>query len=348
MIDIKSMSLEELKKFLAEINEPAFRAQQIFKWLHSGVCDFSEMTNLSKSLREKLSSLCYIASASLARKQVSSQDGTIKYLWRMADGNCVESVYMEYHHGNTVCLSTQVGCRMGCAFCASTMDGLVRNLTASEIEEQILQIQRDTGNKITNIVLMGTGEPLDNYDNVIRFLHLVNHPMGLNIGMRHISLSTCGVCDKIKLLAKEKLGITLSISLHAPEDEVRSKIMPINRKYNLENLISACKYYFKETSRRISFEYTMIDGVSDTDRSLHKLGKLLSGFQCHVNLIPLNPVSGRTYKPSSRNRIEKFKSELEKYGVTVTIRRSLGSDIDAACGQLKRAVAAEMQERGDV
>lgn len=348
MIDIKSMSLEELKTFLAEINEPAFRAQQIFKWLHSGVCDFSEMTNLSKTLREKLSSLCYIASASLARKQVSAQDGTIKYLWRMADGNCVESVYMEYYHGNTVCLSTQVGCRMGCAFCASTMDGLVRNLTASEIEEQILQIQRDTGNKITNIVLMGTGEPLDNYDNVIRFLHLVNHPMGLNIGMRHISLSTCGVCDKIKLLAKEKLGITLSISLHAPEDEVRSKIMPINRKYNLEQLISACKYYFKETSRRISFEYTMIDGVSDTDRSLHKLGKLLSGFQCHVNLIPLNPVSGRTYKPSSRNRIEKFKSELEKYGVTVTIRRSLGSDIDAACGQLKRAVAAEMQERGDV
>ncbi len=347
MIDIKSMSLEELKAFLSDINEPAFRSQQIFKWLHAGAHSFSEMTNLSKPLREKLSSLCAIATATLARKQTSAQDGTIKYLWRMADGNCVESVYMEYHHGNTVCLSTQVGCRMGCAFCASTMDGLVRNLTASEIEEQILQIQKDTGNKITNIVLMGTGEPLDNYDNVIRFLHLVNHPMGLNIGMRHISLSTCGVCDKIELLAKEKLGITLSISLHAPEDVVRSRIMPINRKYNLDRLISACKYYFKETSRRISFEYTMIDGVSDTDRSLKKLGELLAGFPCHVNLIPLNPVSGRTYKPSSRNRIEQFKSELENYGITVTIRRSLGSDIDAACGQLKRSVAAETQERGD-
>lgn len=237
---------------------------------------------------------------------------------------------------------------MGCAFCASTMDGLVRSLTPSEIEEQILRIEEDTGKKVTNIVLMGTGEPLDNYDNVLRFLHIVNHPLGLNIGMRHISLSTCGVCDKIEALAKEKLGITLSISLHAPEDVTRSKIMPINRKYNLNRLIDACKYYFSQTSRRISFEYTMIDGVSDTDRALKKLGELLSGFPCHVNLIPLNPVEGRAYKPSSRKRIEEFKSRLEKYGLTVTVRRSLGADIDAACGQLKRSVAAEEHERGDI
>jgi len=346
MIDIKSMLPDELAALLADMGEPKFRAQQVFKWLHSGVKDFSEMTNLSKVLREKLSEKCEIRCASLARKQMSKEDGTIKYLWKMVDGNCVESVFMEYHHGNTVCLSTQVGCRMGCAFCASTMDGLVRNLTPSEIEDQILRIQEDTGKKVSNIVLMGTGEPLDNYDNVIRFLHLVNHEAGLNIGMRHISLSTCGVCDKIELLAKEKLGITLSISLHAPEDETRSKIMPVNKKYNLERLINACKYYFNETSRRISFEYTMIDGVSDTERALKKLGQLLYGFSCHVNLIPLNPVSGRTYQPSSRKRIEEFKTKLEKYGLAVTVRRSLGADIDAACGQLKRAVAEE-NERGD-
>ncbi len=347
MVDIKSMLPEELELFLAEMNEPKFRAQQIFRWLHSGVRSFSDMTNLSKALREKLAEKCEIRCAEISRKQVSKEDGTIKYLWRMPDGNCVESVFMEYHHGNTVCLSTQVGCRMGCAFCASTMDGLVRNLTPSEIEEQILRIEADTGKKVTNIVLMGTGEPLDNYENVLRFLHIVNHPMGLNIGMRHISLSTCGVCDKIDELAKEKLGITLSISLHAPEDETRSKIMPVNRKYNLKRLIDACKHYFAETSRRISFEYTMIDGVSDTDRALKKLGELLSGFPCHVNLIPLNPVEGKTYQPSSRKRIEEFKSKLERYGLTVTVRRSLGADIDAACGQLKRAVAAEENERGD-
>ncbi len=347
MVDIKSMLLEELELILAQMNEPKFRAQQIFRWLHSGVRSFSEMTNISKSLREKLAEKCEIRCAEISRKQVSKEDGTIKYLWRMPDGNCVESVFMEYHHGNTVCLSTQVGCRMGCAFCASTMDGLVRGLTPSEIEEQILRIEADTGKKVSNIVLMGTGEPLDNYENVIRFLHIVNHPLGLNIGMRHISLSTCGVCDKIEELAKEKLGITLSISLHAPEDETRSKIMPINRKYNLKRLIDACKYYFAETSRRISFEYTMIDGVSDTERALKKLGELLSGFPCHVNLIPLNPVEGREYQPSSKKRIEEFKSGLEKYGLTVTVRRSLGADIDAACGQLKRAVAAEEDERGD-
>ncbi len=347
MVDIKSMLPEELELFLAEMNEPKFRAQQIFRWLHSGVRSFSEMTNVSKSLREKLAEKCEIRCAEVSRKQVSKEDGTIKYLWRMPDGNCVESVFMEYHHGNTVCLSTQVGCRMGCAFCASTMDGLVRGLTPSEIEEQILRIEADTGKKVSNIVLMGTGEPLDNYENVLRFLHIVNHPLGLNIGMRHISLSTCGVCDKIEELAKEKLGITLSISLHAPEDETRSKIMPINRKYNLKRLIDACKYYFAETSRRISFEYTMIDGVSDTERALKKLGELLYGFPCHVNLIPLNPVEGREYQPSSKKRIEEFKSGLEKYGLTVTVRRSLGADIDAACGQLKRAVVAEDNERGD-
>lgn len=348
MIDIKSMLPEELAEYFKAIGEPKFRAEQVFRWLHSGVRDFSEMTNISKALREKLSSACQIKCADIARKQVSAEDGTIKYLWRMPDGNCVESVFMEYHHGNTVCLSTQVGCRMGCRFCASTMDGLVRNLSPSEIEEQVLRIREDTGKPVSNIVLMGTGEPLDNYDNVLKFLQLINHPLGVNIGMRHISLSTCGVCDKIELLAKEKLGITLSISLHAPEDETRDKIMPVNKKYNLKRLIDACKFYFNETSRRISFEYTMIDGVSDTKRAEEKLGELLAGFPCHVNLIPLNPVPGRTYQPSTRGRIEEFKRGLEKKGLTVTVRRSLGADIDAACGQLKRAVAAQEQGKGEL
>ena len=314
MIDIKSMSPEEIRELLASLGEPGFRAEQIFRWLHAGARSFEEMTNLAKPLREKLATLCEIRIAEIARKQVSAQDGTVKYLWRLTDGNCVESVFMEYRHGNTVCLSTQVGCRMGCRFCASTMDGLVRNLTASEMLEQVLRAQEDTGKQVSNLVLMGTGEPLDNYENVLKFLELVNHPWGLHIGMRHISLSTCGICDKIEELAEKRLGLTLSISLHAPEDPARDRIMPINRKYNLKRLMAACRSYFEKTSRRISFEYTMIRGVSDTPEAADKLGALLAGFPCHVNLIPLNPVDGRDFRPSSRERVEAFQKRLEARG----------------------------------
>ncbi len=338
MTDIKSMTEEELIAFMTEIGEPKFRGGQIFKWLSRGVRSFDEMTNLSKALREKLAQLCELRNAEMIRKQASRLDGTIKYLWRFPDGNCVESVFMEYKHGNTICISTQVGCRMGCKFCASTIAGLQRNLTPGEMLDQIIAAQLDTGKRVSNIVLMGTGEPLDNYDNVIAFLRLVGHKNGLNIGMRHISLSTCGICDKIKKLAEENLQITLSISLHAPDNETRGKIMPINNRFSVEELISACKYYFSKTSRRISFEYTMIDGVSDTEECARKLAKLLQGFPCHINLIPLNPVSERDLKPSSKKTIEKFTEILTKTGLTVTVRRSLGGDIDAACGQLRRKV----------
>lgn len=338
MIDIKSLNESELVSFMAEIGEPKFRAVQVFKWLSSGARSFDEMTNLSKALRDKLSEICELRNAEMIRKQASRIDGTIKYLWRFPDGNCVESVFMEYKHGNTICISTQAGCRMGCKFCASTLAGLNRNLTPGEMLDQIIAAQLDTGKRVSNVVLMGTGEPLDNYDNVVAFLKLVGDDKGLNIGMRHISLSTCGICDKIKMLAEEGLQITLSISLHAPDNETRSAIMPINNRFPVEELIDTCKYYFNKTSRRISFEYTMIDGVSDTDECAVKLAKLLRGFPCHVNLIPLNPVSERNLKPSSKKTIEKFTEVLTRAGLTVTLRRSLGADIDAACGQLRRKV----------
>ena len=336
MTDLKSLSMDEITNMLKAMGEPAFRGKQVFTWLHKGVRSFDEMTNLSKPLREKLAKNCSLSNAELVRKQESKLDGTIKYLWRFPDGNCVESVFMEYKHGNTICISTQVGCRMGCRFCASTIDGLCRNLTPGEMLDQIIAAQLDTKKRVSNIVMMGTGEPLDNYDNVIKFLHLVGDEHGLNIGMRHISLSTCGICDKIKMLADENLQITLSISLHAPDNETRSEIMPVNRRFPVEQLIDACKYYFKKTSRRISFEYTMISGVSDTDECAASLTKLLRNFPCHVNLIPLNRVSERDLAPSTRERIERFTNTLNRAGLTVTVRRSLGSDIDAACGQLRR------------
>ncbi len=336
MVDIKSLNEAEIAEFLKELNEPRFRAGQIFSWLSKGARSFDDMTNLSKSLREKLAEKCYLSNAEIVRKQESKIDGTIKYLWKFPDGNCVESVFMEYKHGNTICISSQVGCRMGCKFCASTIGGLVRNLTPGEMLDQVIAAQLDTKKRVSNIVMMGTGEPLDNYDNVIKFLHLVGDEKGLNIGMRHISLSTCGVCDKIKKLADENLQITLSISLHAPDNATRSGIMPINNKFSVEELISTCKYYFAKTSRRISFEYTMIAGVSDTKECAEKLAKLLSRFPCHVNLIPLNKVEERNLLPSNRETIEKFTNKLTASGLTVTVRRSLGADIDAACGQLRR------------
>ena len=344
MIDLKSMTLEELSGFLRSMGEPAFRGRQVFTWLHKGVSSFDEMSNLSKALREKLKEQCILTVPRVAKKQVSARDGTIKYLWQMADGNCVESVLMRYHHGNTVCISSQVGCRMGCAFCASTIAGKVRNLTPAEMLDQVLFTQQDSGAEVSNIVLMGIGEPMDNLDNVLRFLELVNHPDGINIGMRHISLSTCGVIPGIARLAELGLQLTLSISLHAPDSETRSKIMPVNRAYDVEALFAACHEYFQKTGRRISFEYAMIDGVNDHDWQADLIAKRLRGMPGHVNLIPLNEVTESPFRPS--RRMAAFQKQLEAQGITATVRRSLGGDIDASCGQLRRR-AMEEEKKGE-
>ena len=330
------MTLAELQDAFAALGEPKFRAKQVFAWLHRGAVSFEAMTNLSKPLRETLDSLYFINKPTVARKQISRLDGTIKYLWRLRDGNCVESVVMQYHHGNTVCISSQVGCRMGCKFCASTIGGLVRRLEPSELLDQVLFSQLDSGLPISNIVLMGIGEPLDNFDNVMRFLELVNSPDGMNIGMRHISLSTCGLVDKIEQLAERDLQLTLSVSLHSPDDESRSKIMPVNRRWPVDTLLSACRDYFAKTGRRISFEYTMIDGVSDSPEQAQLLAKKLAGMGAHVNMIPLNNVTESGLHTSSRQAIRRFQTILEENGVTATLRRTLGSDIDASCGQLRR------------
>ena len=334
MTDLKSLTLPEMTAFLQSLGEPAFRGKQVFTWLHRGVTDFDGMTNLSKSLREKLRETCFITAPQVARKQVSRLDGTIKYLWELADGNCIETVLMQYHHGNTVCISSQVGCRMGCAFCASTIAGKVRDLTPAEMLDQVLFTQLDSGAPVSNIVLMGIGEPLDNFDTVLRFLELVNSPEGLNIGMRHISLSTCGLTEKIDKLADYQLQLTLSVSLHAPDDETRSRIMPVNRGVGVEQLFAACRRYFEKTGRRISYEYAMIDGVNDADWQADLLARHLKGTPGHVNLIPLNHVEESPLKPS--RRVAAFQKRLESHGVTATVRRKLGGDIDASCGQLRR------------
>lgn len=341
MTDIKSMTQQELSLFFKELGEPAFRAKQAFTWLHRGAVSFEDMTNLSKPLREKLAAQCFITAPVVARKQESRLDGTIKYLWELSDGNCIETVLMQYHHGNTVCISSQVGCRMGCAFCASTIAGKVRDLRPSEMLDQVLFTQLDSDREISNIVLMGIGEPLDNMDNVLRFLELVNHPDGLHIGMRHISLSTCGVVPGIDALAEKQLQLTLSVSLHAPDSETRSRIMPVNRAYDVERLFDACHRYFEKTGRRISFEYAMIDGVNDNDWQADLIAKKLRGMPGHVNLIPLNDVVESPYKPS--RRVAAFQKRLESHGITATVRRSLGGDIDASCGQLRRKA---MEEQG--
>lgn len=339
MTDLKSMTQEEMGALLKGWGEPAFRAGQVFSWLHKGVGSFDEMSNLPKSLREKLAAECYITCPTVERKLVSAQDGTIKYLWKLADGNCIETVLMRYQHGNTVCISCQVGCRMGCAFCASTLGGKVRDLTPSEMLDQVLFTQMDSGLEISNIVLMGIGEPLDNFDTVMRFLELVNHPKGMNIGMRHISLSTCGLVEKIDKLAEHRLQLTLSVSLHAPDDETRSRIMPVNRSVGVKKLMDTCRRYFETTGRRISYEYAMIDGVNDSDAQADLLAGLLKGTPGHVNLIPLNNVEESPLKPS--RRVSAFQKRLESHGVTVTVRRRLGGDIDASCGQLRRKAMKE-------
>ena len=341
MTDIKSMTQEEITDALKAMGESAFRGKQIFSWLHKGARSFDEMSNLSKSLREKLASEFYITVPTVARKQVSKLDGTVKYLWELSDGNCIETVLMSYHHGNTVCISSQVGCRMGCKFCASTIAGKVRDLRPSEMLDQVLFTQLDSGMEISNIVLMGIGEPMDNFQTVLRFLELVNHPDGLNIGMRHISLSTCGVVPGIDALAEQDLQLTLSVSLHAPDSETRSRIMPVNRAYDVEELFQACHRYFQKTGRRISFEYAMIDGVNDNDWQADLLATKIKGMPGHVNLIPLNDVVESEFKPSKR--VAAFQKRLESHGITATVRRSLGGDIDASCGQLRRK---EMEAKG--
>lgn len=340
MTDIKSMTLGEISEALRAMGEPSFRGKQVFTWLHRGVTAFDQMINIPKSLREKLAREYVITAPTVARKQVSKLDGTIKYLWELSDGNCIETVLMSYHHGNTVCISSQVGCRMGCKFCASTLAGKVRDLRPSEMLDQVLFTQLDSGKEISNIVLMGIGEPLDNRANVMRFLELINHPEGMNIGMRHISLSTCGVVPGIDALAEDNLQLTLSVSLHAPDSETRSRIMPVNNAYDVSELFAACHRYFKKTGRRISFEYAMIDGVNDHDWQADLLAEKIRGMPGHVNLIPLNDVVESEFKPSKR--VSAFQKRLESHGLTATIRRSLGGDIDASCGQLRRK---EMKER---
>lgn len=334
MTDLKSMNLTEMAAFFKELGQPAFRAKQVYQWLHRGARSFGEMTNLPKPLREALEAECTLTVPEVERKQVSAQDGTIKYLWRLSDGNCIETVLMRYHHGNTVCISSQVGCRMGCAFCASTLGGKVRDLTPAEMLDQVLFTQIDSEAPVSNIVLMGIGEPLDNFDTVLRFLELVNSPEGMNIGMRHISLSTCGLTEKIDKLAEYQLQLTLSVSLHAPDDETRSKIMPVNRGTGVEALFAACRRYFEKTGRRVSYEYIMIDGVNDQDWQADLLAKHLRGAPGHVNLIPLNNVEESPLRPS--RRVAAFQKRLEGQGVTATVRRKLGGDIDASCGQLRR------------
>lgn len=335
MTDLKSMLPKEIEEYLVNIGEKPFRAKQIFRWISSGEREIDNMTDLSVALREKLKADCFITEAKIVSKLVSRIDGTVKYLFELADGEKIETVFMRYKYGNTVCVSTQAGCRMGCTFCASPLNGFRRNLTPAEILEQIMAAMRDTGERVKGVVLMGIGEPLDNYDNVLRFLELVHHPDGLNISHRHISLSTCGLVDKIDRLADEHLQITLSVSLHAPNDDIRRATMPVARKYPYETLIAACKRYTEKTSRRISFEYALISGVNDSDENAHQLGRTLSGMLCHVNLIPVNEVKERGYKKSTRQQVARFTEILNSYKINTTVRRKLGGDINASCGQLR-------------
>ena len=346
-MNLKSLTQPELADILKQLGQPASRAGQAFAWRHKGVRSYDEMTNLPKALRQTLAEHYPLFVPKVVRKQESQKDGTIKYLWPLSDGNCVETVLMRYRYGNTVCISTEVGCRMGCAFCASTIGGLVRRLEPFEMLDEVLFTQIDSGLPISHIVLMGIGEPLDNFDNVMRFLELVNHPDGMNISMRHISLSTCGLVPKIDELAARKLQISLAISLHGPNNELRSKVMPVNKAYPIEELLAACRRYYDATGRRIHFEYAMIDGINDTPECAKELLGRLKGLGAHVNLIPLNHVEESPLQPSSREAVARFQKLLEDGGVTATVRRTLGGDIDASCGQLRRKYQATPPHRGD-
>lgn len=341
LTDIKSLYPQELEAFVTDSGFPRFRAAQIGGWLQKGVNSFDEMRNLPADLKAHLKTSCYISVATIEKKQVSRYDKTVKYLFSFPDGECVESVLMRYHHGYSICISTQVGCKMGCTFCATGKSGYARDLTASEMLAQIEAAQRDEGIRISNVVLMGMGEPLDNFDNVVRFLRLAGSEQGLNLGMRRITLSTCGIVPKIDALAKLKLQINLAVSLHAPNDAIRARTMPVARAYPMEELLRACRDYFDATGRRVTFEYALIHDVNDTDAHAHELGQRLKPLHCHVNLIPVNAVEGTGYHKSKVQRQQSFANILAGYGVTATVRRTLGSDIDASCGQLRRKTLKE-------
>ena len=344
MNHLKSMTLPEMTVLFKELGQPAFRAKQVYAWLHKGVRSYGEMTNLPKAFRDTLESQYPICAPEVVRKQESQKDGTIKYLWKLYDGNCVETVLMRYNYGNTVCISTEVGCAMGCAFCASTLGGLVRRLEPFEMLDQVLFTQVDSGLPVSHIVLMGIGEPLDNFDNVLRFLELVNSPEGMNISMRHISLSTCGLVPKIDRLAELKLQLSLAISLHGTNNEIRNRIMPVNKAYPIEELVAACRRYYEKTSRRIHFEYAMIHGVNDSVQHAKEMLSLLKGLPAHINLIPLNYVEESPLKPSTKAAVAAFQKTLNDGGLTATVRRTLGGDIDASCGQLRRKYTKQTQE----
>ncbi|MBO5523316.1 MAG: 23S rRNA (adenine(2503)-C(2))-methyltransferase RlmN [Roseburia sp.] len=338
--DIKSMNLAELKIYMEELGEKSFRARQVYQWLHEKqVSSFEEMTNLSKALIEKLNQNCVLVSLKKEAVQISKIDGTRKYLFLLADGNVIESVLMKYKHGNSVCISSQVGCRMGCRFCASTLDGLVRGLTPSEMIDQIYQIGKDIGERISNVVVMGTGEPMDNFDNLLKFIELLTDENGLHISQRNLTVSTCGIVPKMRELAERKLQITLALSLHASTQEKRLELMPVANKYEIHEVIEACRYYFEQTGRRVSFEYSLVAGVNDTEADAEQLAKLIRGMNCHVNLIPVNPIKERSYVQPDRGAVWSFQERLEKKGINVTVRREMGRDIDGACGQLRRKYA---------
>ncbi len=333
--DLKSLGFDELQDFIKKAGQKAFRSRQLYQWMHRQLAvSFDEMTNLSKEFRDELKDSCMLCSAKIVQRQVSS-DGTNKFLMELSDGNHIESVLMKYKHGNSVCISTQAGCRMGCRFCASTVGGLIRSLRPSEMLDQIYEIQRITGERVSNVILMGIGEPLDNYENVIKFIHMLSDEHGLNISQRNITLSTCGLVEQMYRLAKEELAITLAVSLHAPNDMLRREMMPVASKYPISEIMEACRNYIEKTNRRVTFEYSMVEGKNDSARAAEELSWLLKGMNCHVNLIPLNPVAGRLGQRSRKNQIEEFKKILEKNHINVTVRREMGRDIDAACGQLR-------------
>ena len=336
--DIKSLDYDELKDFFVSIGEKPFRAKQVYQWMHEKQADgFEEMTNLSKSLREKLAETCEYTCLENVQTLVSELDGTRKYLFRLSDGYVVESVLMRYQHGNSVCISTQVGCRMGCRFCASTIGGKTRDLTAGEMLDQIYRIQKDIGERVSNLVMMGTGEPLDNYDNAVKFIRMLSDEHGLNISQRNITLSTCGIVPRMRQLADEGFQITLALSLHAPNQEKRKALLPIAGKYEIHEAVDACRYYYEKTGRRITFEYSLVGGQNDSKEDAKQLYELIHGMNCHVNLIPVNPVKERSYVQSERKVIVEFKNKLENCGINVTIRREMGRDIGGACGQLRKS-----------
>lgn len=345
--DIKSLYLPELEEQIREMGGKAFRAKQIYQWLHEKlVTDFDEMSNLPKDLREQLKERFSLTALSPVDVQISRIDGTRKYLFRLWDGNVIESVWMQYHHGNSVCISSQVGCRMGCRFCASTLDGLERNLSASEMLDQVYRIQALTGERVSNVVIMGSGEPMDNYDNVIRFVRMISDGQGLHISQRNITVSTCGIVPGIRSLAEEDLQITLALSLHAPNDEVRKTLMPIANRYALKDVLDACRYYFEKTGRRLTFEYSLVSGVNDNIQEARALAALLKNMHGHVNLIPVNPIKERDYVQSGQRAIQEFKNYLEKNGINVTIRREMGRDINGACGQLRKSFLDDERKGG--